>query len=123
MIDKLGDYLGEGFRRIVYEHKDDDSLVIKFLKNLKDDHNKLEYQNWLNWKDTDRGLWLVPCVAISKDGRFLIQKKVQITDKIPDNVPQWIQILGDWTFGGNKSKHWGLYEGRMVLVDYGDKEL
>ena len=123
MIDKLGDYLGEGFRRLVYKHKDNDDLVIKFLKNLEDDHNRLEYQNWQNLKDTDKGIWLTPCISLSEDSRFLVQKRVQVLDEAPENVPEWIKILGDWSFGGNKSKHWGIYEGRIVLMDYGDKIL
>lgn len=123
MIDKLGDYLGEGFRRIVYAHKDDPELVIKFLKNIEDDHNRIEFENWQILKDTEKGRWLTPCVSLSEDGRFLIQKRVKVTDEAPENVPDWIQILGDWSFGGNKSKHWGIYEGRIVLIDYGDKKL
>ena len=123
LFTKLGDYLGEGFRRIVYTHKDDESVVIKFLKDLKDDHNKLEYENWMKLKDTDKGIWLAPCFSLSEDGRFLIQAKVEVLDEAPENIPEWIKVLGDWSFGGNKSKHWGKYSGRIVLIDYGDKQL
>jgi len=123
MIDKLGDYLGEGFRRLVYEHKDRPDVVIKFLKDLKDDHNRLEWENWERLKDTDKGKWLVPCESLSVDSRFLVQKKVVVLEQAPENIPEWIKILGDWSFGGNKSKHWGEYEGRIVLIDYGDKKL
>lgn len=123
MIDKLGEYLGEGFRRIAYNHKDDDGLVIKFLKNLDDDHNRIEFENWEMLKNTEKGKWLVPCISLSDDGRFLVQKKVQVLDEAPENIPEWITVLGDYSFGGNKSKHWGVYEGRIVLIDYGDKKL
>jgi hypothetical protein len=125
MLDKLGKYLGEGFRRIVYEHKDRPDLVIKFLKKLDDDHKKLEFENWKNLKDTERGKWLVPCEYLSEDGRFLFQKKVKVLEieEAPKEVPEWIKILGDWEFGGNKSKHWGIYQDRIVLIDYGDKVL
>lgn len=125
MIDKLGDYLGEGFRRITYSHVDDPTVVIKFLKNLKDDHNRIEFENWQKLKNTERGKWLAPCVSLSDDGRYLIQRRVEVLDEMPEElvVPDWIKVLGDYSFGGNKSKHWGKYEGRVVLIDYGDKEL
>ncbi len=122
-LNKLGDYLGEGFRRITYNHVDDETLVIKFLKNLKDDHNLIEYENWEHLKDTEKGKWLAPCVSLSSDSRFLVQKKVRVLDEPPENVPEWITVLGDYSFGGNKSKHWGVYEDRIVLIDYGDKRL
>lgn len=123
LFTKLGDYLGEGFRRITYNHIDDESLVIKFLKNIKDDHNRIEFENWENMKNTERGKWLAPCISLSEDNRFLIQKKVKVLDEAPENIPEWIKVLGDYEFGGNKSKHWGIYEGRIVLIDYGDKVL
>lgn len=123
MISKLGNYLGEGFRRIVYDHIDDPTVVVKFLKNLKDDHNRIEFENWEKMKGTDRGLWLAPCISLSEDGRYLIQKKVEVLDGAPENIPDWIKVLGDYSFGGNKSKHWGKFDGRIVLIDYGDKIL
>lgn len=123
MIDKCGKYLGEGFRRIVYQYTDNPNLVIKFLKNLEDNHNKIEYENWNNLKDTEKGVWLVPCLGLSADGRFLIQERVEVLDKAPDEIPDWIKVLGDYSFGGNNSRHWGIYNDRVVLIDYGDKLL
>ena len=123
MIDMLGDYLGSGFRRLVYVHKDDPDLVIKFLKDLKDNHNRLEYDNWQMLKDTPRGMWLAPCISLSDDSRFLVQQRVVVLDEAPENVPDWVKVLGDWSFGGNQSKHWGVLNDKTVLIDYGDKKL
>ena len=123
MIDKLGKYLGEGFRRVVYDYTEDPGVVVKFLKNLEDNHNQVEYDNWQKMKDTERGKWLAPCHYLSEDCRFLLQTKVKILDEAPSEIPDWIKNLGDWSFGGNKSKHWGMLGDQVVLVDYGDKEL
>jgi hypothetical protein len=123
MIDRLGDYIAEGFRRIVYNDKDNPFVVIKFLKDIKDEHNKIEFENWEKLKDTEKGKWLVPCISISEDGRYLVQEKVEIIDEPPDDIPNWIKNLGDYSFGGNKSKHWGMLNNKVVLVDYGDKKL
>lgn len=123
MIDKLGDYLGEGFRRIVYAHQDRSDLVIKFLKNLEDNHNRTEFENWQKLKDTERGQWLAPCYSLSDDGRFLVQQRVEVLDEAPVSVPEWIKTLRDWSLGGNQSKHWGRWEGRVQLIDYGDMPL
>jgi hypothetical protein len=123
MIDFLGGYLGEGFRRIVYAHKDREDLVIKFLKNLEDNHNRTEFDNWQKFKDTDQGRWLAPCYSLSNDGRFLVQQRVEVLDEAPQSVPEWIKTLRDWSFGGNQSKHWGSWDGRVLLIDYGDMPL
>ena len=122
MLEKCGNYLGEGFRRIIYEHKDNPKLVIKFLKDPKDRHNFYEFDNWLRLGDTERGLWLAPCYELTPDFRFLTQMKVEVTDEIPSNIPEWIKVQRDYEFGGNKSRHWGRYQGRLVLIDYGDMQ-
>lgn len=123
MINQCGKYLGEGYRRIVYEHKNNPNLVIKYLKSHKDRHNKTEYENWIKLKDTEKGKWLVPCLSLSVDGRYLLQRRVKVLDKVPEDVPDWIKALPDYSLGGNKSKHWGMFNGRTVLIDYGNQIL
>lgn len=119
MIDKCGEYLGEGVQRIVYEYKGREDLVIKFLKKPGTDHNRTEFDNWMKYKHTDRATWLAPCLYLSEDERFLVQKKVIPVDASPEEVPDWIKVLSDWDVGGADSKQWGSYEGRIVLSDYG----
>jgi len=123
MLNKCGKYLGEGYRRVVYEHLDNPDLVIKFLKNLDDNHNRVEWENWQNLKDTQKGESLAPCISISEDSRFLVQQRVKLLVEAPENVEEWLEKLGDWKKGGNDSIHWGTLNGKNVLVDYGDKQL
>jgi hypothetical protein len=123
MIDQCGAYLGEGFRRVVYQHKQNPNHVIKFLKKLEDPHNKIEYWNWLNFKDTEKGIWLAPCISISDDSQYLVQEKVELFDTAPDDIPEWLKVLRDYEVGGNNSKSWGVYKNHSVIIDYGDQVL
>ncbi len=70
----LGKKIGSGERRDVFNHREDDSLVIKRLKSGGDNHNKIEMENWNN-ADKETRKFLAPCIAISDDGYYLVQKK------------------------------------------------
>jgi hypothetical protein len=125
---KHGNKIGQGKWRTVYEHLDDQTLVIKKLtpdrkklsKNgiyyLEENFNPnlQEWKVWQKYKDTDYAQYLCPCVSITDDGQFLVMKraknaKTMLKNKLPNEIEdtEWLQ-------------NWGTFEDRTVIVDYGN---
>lgn len=110
----LGDVLGAGEYRIVYEHLHRDDLVLKFEPNAHAFQNIAE---WDFWND-NRGRksvarWLAPCEFISPCGIILAMKrttKPQHAD-YPKTVPEFLTDL--------KHKNFGMLDGKLVAHDYG----
>ncbi|NCU31547.1 MAG: hypothetical protein EOM23_01120 [Candidatus Moranbacteria bacterium] len=115
--------IAKGYRRNIYQHPEYENLVIKVQHDKKDDHNLVEWTNWLKYKGTDRGHWLCPIHSISKDNQTLLMYKAQMIDKAPKTTPYWLRELGDWHNGYKGSKQWGILDSTIVIVDYGDKLL
>ncbi len=113
---KCGKKIGTGSTRIVYEHIDNNDLVIK--KNKGDRHNMCEFLCWELAKKMKLDHWLAPCVDISKSGNYLIQKRGQpIMDKdIPQNIPEWLKIED------RNKKQWVKINNNIVKCDYGSSE-
>jgi hypothetical protein len=126
---ETGKEIGRGLWRIVYEHPNDSTLVIKKLspnlaklnesdcKKAADGHNPnlREWQLWQKYKDTDYRLVLCPCVCISEDYQFLVMKKAL------KSVQIWAWKLPRGEIKDYKHfKNWGIYENRAVIIDYGD---
>lgn len=111
----LGEYLGGGEHRAVYETGTTGELVCKVERPSAKAAfcNVTEWNVWNHLAESDAGNWLAPCCSISRQGSFLIQMRCKpITpDKIPTRVP--------WFFSDVHEKNWGLYQGRPVLFDYG----
>lgn len=115
----LGDKIGEGNRRIVYNHAERDDLVVKVLKNevkSNDDHNRIEYNNWIKLKDDK---WLAPCLFLSECEQYLIQLKGELAP-IPKEVPDFIKKQRDWNLGRGQ---WVKINNNIVLCDYGFYEI
>ncbi len=127
MMDKLlGKKIGKGFRRDVFEHKEDDSLVIKALLNKTDKHNINEIERWKN-ADEETKKYLAPCIEISEDGVYLIQKKgtkVEGNGYIPtrDFPESFIKTIKPFQ-DRIKKDNWVYIDGELKLCDYGEEEL
>lgn len=107
----VGDHIGSGMYRDVFEVKFDDDLVIKVEK----EGSYCNTREWIVWNDTTEEKWsdwLAPCVAISENGKFLIQQKTKriINKQLPDKIPSF---LDDTHFD-----NWGIYKNRLVCHDY-----
>lgn len=113
---ELGEQLHKGNRRKVYQHQTDPSLIIKELIKPKDDHNEVEYQNWLWAVENNYEEWLAPCLWLSEDGQYLCQAKGSPT-KAPPVFPAWIRGCRDF----NSDTNWVEIDGRTVFADYGDR--
>lgn len=112
------DKLGSGVYRDVYACRLDKTLVVKveIEQEWRSFSNVKEMQFWNeNELVTSVAKWLAPCEYLSPDGRILLQKRVQpLTDadkkKLPDKVPSFLTDL--------KFDNFGMYEGRLVCIDY-----
>lgn len=107
-----GDLLGCGIHRVVFEYKPDPTCVIKYqyqpgFENMK------EWELWDGLQLTPISDWLAPCVSISENGIWMVQKRTKpLPDnyKYPDRVPRFMTDL--------KRANFGIYKGRLVSHDY-----
>lgn len=125
MKNLLGELIGEGEHRKIYNHKEDNSLVIKVEKS-GNEHNMMEVWNWDNATD-DMREWLAPIIDHSADYEWVMQKKIKIVDAgPPDKIPEFLKPLTD-VYVPNEERaaypeqQWGTYEGRLVVCDYGHR--
>lgn len=72
----IGQKIGSGCTRNVYECRFDDSLVVKIEREGSFD-NVIEWKVWQEVRHDDAKVWLAPCVGISPAGRVLIMKRTQ----------------------------------------------
>lgn len=110
----LGRMLGSGGHRDVYEFKVDPAVVVKVAKsNRKITSNRQEWDAWQTLKDTDEAQFLVPCIAIADDNKWMLQAKALPTDRCfaGQEVRPWMNDMAP--------KNCGIYNGRLVAVDYG----
>jgi hypothetical protein len=111
----VGKKIGEGVTRVVYEHRQDPTLVIKI--EPRDDLflNVMEWRTWYYVEPVKAiARWFAPCVAISPCGRILLQRQAEdipLSRKLPDRMPD--------VFGDLKRRNFGLINGRLVCRDYG----
>lgn len=115
----LGDKLGEGAFRKVYEMQFRDDLVIKVAKGY--DGIQSNINEWQLWERCEYGdfykplrEWLAPCLCISFCGKYLVQRRaLPIIDRklLPTVVPACMTDL--------KMDNVGIYDGRVVFIDYG----
>ncbi len=132
-MDKLlGKKIGKGVRRDVFEHKKDDSLVIKALLNKTDNHNILEMENWNN-ADEETKQFLAPCIEITYDGVYLTQKKgvpiKELSDKpsgiffLENELPLgFLDKIKPYNKRGKfKRKNFIYIDGELKLCDYGER--
>lgn len=124
----VGDVIGEGCTRAVYEYLPDPSLVLKVELSEGFAHaNVMEYQIWnAVWLDKDMSQYFAPVTWISSCGHYLLMKKCKRYDyfrdmRRPNKFPAW---LGDtcnfnfgWLFDPKTEEH------SFVCLDYGGQNL
>jgi hypothetical protein len=114
-----GDLLGSGIHRKVFECKLRDDLVVK----VEDNEVQHAWRAFANvhemrfWEDHQHykpiADWLAPCEWMSPDGLVLLQKRVSplpLDYQLPEQMPSFLTDF--------KRANFGLYEGRLVCVDY-----
>lgn len=108
----IGEKIGEGLYRKVFVHNNNPELVIKYeengFNNIKEWEIWQELQHWTNKVP----LFFAPCVDISPDGRYLIQKRT-----LPATHEEYPQYVPPFLFD-RKYSNYGKYDGRIVCHDY-----
>ena len=107
----FGERLGFGCYRIVYDYKPDPSCVIKVEADAGDFCNALEWDIWKRVEHTDLAKWFAPCVSISPNGVYMVQKKTKPwSKKLPEKLPNF--------FTDTKPSNFGEYKGKLAFHDY-----
>ncbi len=110
----VGEKIGYGMARHVYEYLPDPSLVIKFEIGSKSFQNVIEWETWqrVQWVKKIHE-WFAPCVKISDCGTILLQKKTHGKDrsKYPDRIPAYLT--------DTKFSNYGFIGNHLVCHDYG----
>ena len=110
----LGDWIGQGCHRIVYQHDTNENWVVKIQHSDKWS-NIVEYEIWTLIMWTQYKKWFAECFYISRNGKALIQQKVEPITKdnmhlIPDKIPHF--------FADIKPSNFGFLNGQLVCHDY-----
>jgi hypothetical protein len=108
-----GDLIGYGIHRVVFEFKPDPTCVIKFENNPGRFANVREWEMWRDLQMTPMKKWLAPCISISENGIWMVQKRTKPIPekyKLPGKVPRWMTDI--------KAQNFGLYKGQLVCHDY-----
>lgn len=108
----VGDLIGQGSERSVYEFRLNKDLVIK-IDTGGNFANVSEWDVWNNVKeDKQLAAFLAPCRNISSCGRILLQEKTKpVTLKdVPLEIPDF--------FSDVKIQNWGWLNKRVVCHDY-----
>lgn len=109
----LGDKLGYGMSRVVYESKLNSTVVFKIEESARRFQNIKEWELWNEHKFYKPVAdWLAPCVDISACGSILIQKRTSHPIKWPEKLPTFLTDV--------KKSNFGLLDGKLVCHDYGN---
>lgn len=109
----LGKVIGVGMSRSVYEYTLDKTLVVKYEHGESRWQNIIEYEIWQTVKDTKMAKWFAPCIDISPNGHFMLQKRAE---KIPKGFyPKKIPTM----FADLKYDNFGMIGKQFVCIDYG----
>lgn len=109
----LGKLIGSGMSRQVYQFAHDKEYVVKVDVTDSRFQNVLEWEVWQTVKDTKYAKWFAPCLDISANGHFLIQKKIEKIPKkqYPKKIPPFFTDL--------KYDNFGVIGKQFVCCDYG----
>lgn len=112
----IGNYIGEGEYRTVYECCLRDDLVAKIEKPEKRHAfaNVHEFSIWQEYKEIEAvRMWLAPIYIMSDCAQILLQSKVSsvpVDFVWPDKLPSFL--------GDIKRENFGWFENRLVCIDY-----
>lgn len=118
----IGDQLGSGASRRVYEIKGDDKRVLKVEYVGKTFNNQTEWLVWEVVKEWPISDWFAPCYEIDNYGSVLIQARTK-----PFKSSKEFHAAVRTTRGGVipavfddvHYANFGIYDGRVTCHDYG----
>jgi hypothetical protein len=114
---KLGRLLANGSSRDVFEHPDNPGLVIK-VDLHEQSYNELEWEVWKRVRGTEYEKFFAPCVCFV-DG-YLIMRRCQ---PCKETLPSDLVIFGVRIQDSARGANTGLFDNRLVCLDYGHKSV
>ena len=115
----VGNCIGTGWSRHVYEIKDQPDRVLKVEHSNRFFSNVMEWKVWEVVKDTEHARWFAPCYDISFNGFSLVQARtVPLTSEQFAEITEVPSFLSDVFYG-----NFGYLDGRVVCHDYGRNNL
>lgn len=117
-LPSVGDLVGEGRDRCVYQHGLVSSYVVKVPRNERaKKQNENEIKVWEHFKnDPEAVLWLAPIIEYCPNANWIVMEKVET---IPRKLNPTVGSYPAWLLDMQSANNWGKYEGRMVACDYG----
>lgn len=109
----IGNYIGSGHFRDVYQHSTNPDWVVKLQRNDGQHSNIIEYEIWGDVAYTDYKKWFAPIHWMSNNGKALIQEKtrpIKDVNEIPDKIPAF--------FTDVKLSNFGFIGEQLVCHDY-----
>ena len=119
----LGQHIASGGHREVYEHVLCPGLVVKvggFPSNPLANWHEATIWQLVDTHQLPERERLAPVVGLSADFQYLVQIRV-MTDH-PHSDDECVRLMPDW-FRDVHSGNCGLYNGRLVLFDYGFRDM
>lgn len=116
--DILGECIGQGNTRRVYQHARHKDLVVKIPKGF-DGANKKEWRLWNKYKDSPVGDFMCPCVEYVPKNYLIMQKCKPLTGIPRTVVMERIAQMRSIGFRDVRKCNLGLYDNKIVLLDYG----
>jgi hypothetical protein len=110
----VGERLGGGQDREVYEWRADPRFIVKFEVGARSFQNVVEWETWKRVQDHPARSWFAPCHSISDNGSILVMHRTTPlgpTDRLPTKVPVFLTDL--------KRENFGRIDKRIVCHDYG----
>ena len=114
----IGDKIGYGGSREVYQWLPDPGMVLKVERGGNSYSNVMEWQTWNDAEhhigDKEIMKWLAPVHYISPTGVYLLMSKTKPApdDLFPEKIPVWMT--------DTKVQNFGLLKGKFVCHDYGN---
>ena len=94
----LGEKIGEGESRAVYDYAFDKNWVIKVALKFPFD-NVLENDIWHIVKNSEDAKWFAEVRWISPSGHLLLQRKTNPCTEIPEKIPDFFTDIKSANFG------------------------
>lgn len=110
----VGESVGFGMARNVFESKLNPSIVIKVENGKGSFQNIVEFETWNNVREYGNAYfmkWFCPVLHISDCGRILVMAKAKKATRYPTNIPVFLT--------DTKKNNYGVHNGRFVCLDYG----
>jgi hypothetical protein len=131
ILKNIGKRIGAGSTRAAFICTINDSIIIKMVRKEKYTYaNKLEYDIWKKYENTEYSKYFCPILGISYDNKYLIMKKATKIIKNNFTDEEFLKYENEFNAVKNELKtrfrkirdivihNFGIYENRVVCIDY-----